>query len=670
MRRLARRTIVLVEVAAAVAVGVVVAVLIFLWHVNNSDYRRDVAVLVEQTTGLRVLVAGGLQFGLTPLPTMVATDVHVANPSWAGRSEMMHIDRVDLSVSPIDLLRQHNRLLKLVLSGADIHLEYDGHRRVNWWQAGDDAPPAESPPAPFEPLDIAGLEVVHSRIDYRDDGSGRTVRLGVEQAAIGLPLDGPLTVRATGDFFGTPFIASVTGGRFADLVNDRPLWPVSWTLGGAEATVEGHGTLDRPISQLILDLGLSGAARRLAALAPVFGVSLPELGPLGGSARLTGGWSHYRLDELKGSVGISDFSGDLALVTGGRRLRLDGRLQSRLLDRRDLVGNGKDAPAFPADGRLFDPRPLPLSLLQAVDGRVDLAVARLVTAPVDLFDLTATLDLADGRLTVQPLRATVGGGRIDFALSVDAGREPPAIGITGHGDGVASEQLFPGQGATPGPTGPLSASLDLTGTGASLRAFLAHASGRVWLAIGPGTLPVRHFDLIASDLVAAIMPWADRTGDSTALNCLVARFRIRNGIADAEHLLIDTGKITVTGTGQIDLGTEGIDLKLDPRPKDPALISLATRMRVTGTLAEHSAAPDAIGLATGAATGLMLAIGELNPLALMLPFISIGTGVANPCLAELSGRSQAVVFHGVTPLESLGGLLGSIGHAITQGVGP
>ena len=173
-----------------------------------------------------------------------------------------------------------------------------------------------------------------------------------------------------------------------------------------------------------------------------------------------------------------------------------------------------------------------------------------------------------------------------------------------------------------------------------------------------------------TDLVAAIMPWADRTGDSTALNCLVARFRIRNGIADAEHLLIDTGKITVTGTGQIDLGTEGIDLKLDPRPKDPSLISLATRMRVTGTLAEHSAAPDAIGLATGAATGLMLAIGELNPLALMLPFISIGTGVANPCLAELSGRSQAVVFHGVTPLESLGGLLGSIGHAITQGVGP
>jgi uncharacterized protein involved in outer membrane biogenesis len=578
---------------------------------------------------------------------------------------MMHIDRVDIDISPIDLLRHRNRLMRLVLTGADIHLEYDGHSRVNWWLAGDAGTTAGKP---FEPLDIKTLEINKSHIEYRDDATGGQVRLGVEVATIGLPLDGPLTVNAAGNFFGTPFIASVTGGRFADLVNDRPLWPVSWKLGGAGATMEAHGTLDQPISQLILNLRVSVAAQDLAALAPVFGRPLPDLGPLGGSGQLTGGWSHYRVTALSGYVGVSDFSGQMALETGGQRLRLDGQLHSRLLDRRDLQGGGQDNWVPPADGRLFDARPLPFSLLPMVDGRVDLTVARLVTSPADVFDLETTIDLAGGKLVLRPLRATVAGGRIDLTLSADARPEPPLLAIAGRGDGLASEQLFPSQGSVLGPTGPLWTTFDLTGSGSSLRAFLAHASGRAWLAIGPGTLPVRHFDLIASDLVAAIMPWADRTGDRTNLNCLVARFQIKNGLADAQRLLIDTGKITVTGTGQIDLGTEGIDLKLDPRPKDPALISLATRMRVTGTLAEHSAAPDAIGLAKGAATGLVLALGELNPLALMLPFISMGTGVANPCAAELASRPPLADSDGSGPLKGLSGLLNGVGHAITQGV--
>lgn len=664
MKRLMQRTIMMVEVAAAAAVGVVVAMLIFLWHVNNSDYRQDVTAMVEQFTGLKVVIDGGVRFALLPFPAMIATDVHVANPPWSERPEMMHIDRVDIDVSPLDLFWQRNRLLRLVLAGADIHLEYDGHGRANWWRASDPGAPVHTP---FVPLDLAHFEIVQSHIGYRDDASQRVVQLGVKQATMGLPLDGPMTVKAVGDFFGTPFTAVVTGGRFADLVNDRSLWPVSWTLAGAGATVEGQGTLDRPITRLILDLQMTVAAQRLAALAPVFGVPLPELGPLGGRGQVTGSGTRYRLGAFQGSVGHSDFAGQLTIETGGKRLRLDGRLQCKMLDRRDLLGNGPDRRAPPPDDRLFDARPLPFSLLQTLDGRVDLAVRRLVTPPVDLFDLDTTIDIADGKMVLRPLRATLAGGRIDLEIAAEAGREPPALHISGRGDGLASEQLFPSQGDALGPTGPLSATADLSGTGSSLRALLAHASGRAWLAIGPGTLPVRHFDLIASDLVAAIMPWADRTGDRTSLNCLVAGFKIKNGLADADRLLIDTGKITVTGTGQIDLGTEGIDLKLDPRPKDPALISLATRMRVTGTLAEHSAAPDAIGLAKGAATGVLLALGELNPLALMLPFVSIGTGVANPCLAELTGRGKPAVSGLLAPLESLSSVLNGVGHALTHG---
>ena len=668
MKRLARRTLVVVEMVTATAAGAVVAGFIFLWHVNNSDYRQEVATIFEQSTGFKVAINGTVRFALMPFPTVIATNVHIANPPWSERPEMMRIDQVDIELSPLDLLWQRSHLPHMTLIGADIHLEYDGHARVNWWQTRDTETTPDPPPAP---LDLTRLELIHAAISYRDDSLKRGVELSIEQAVIGLPVEGPLTIAATGAYFGTPFTASLTGGRFVDLINDQPLWPVSWTLKGAETTMEAQGTLDRPMSRLALDLQLSASLRQLAALGPVLGSSsLPELGPLGGSGHVTGSGAHYRVNTLKGFLGLSDFAGQLTFDTSGKRLRLDGQLHSELLDRRDLFGSDKDTPPEPRlrDDRLFDPQPLPFPLLQVINGRVDLAVRRFVMAPADLFDLDTTIDLNDGALVVRPFRARMAGGRIDLAIMINAGREPPTSHITGRSDSLASEQLFPSQGAILGPTGPLSANFDLSGAGASLRAFLAHANGRVWLAIGPGTLPVRHFDLIASDLVAAIMPWADRSGDRTSLNCLITGFRIKNGVADADRLLIDTGKITVTGSGQINLATEGIDLKLDPRPKDPALISLATRMRVTGTLAEHSAAPDAIDLAKDAATGLLLAVGELNPLAFVIPFVSIGTGVANPCQAELADRPSPVGTNMLGPLGGLSDLLSGVGHALNHGL--
>jgi len=665
MKRMARRLVLAIEVAGAAAAAVLVAVLMFLWYANTNagDYRREIVAMIERATGLVIAVDGPLRFALTPLPTLVGSDVRVANPPWSERAEMMRVARVEVGFSPVDFLQHRNRLLRLALTGADIHLQADRTGRANWWS---EVPPGT--PAP-PPVDIVRLEITDSRIDYRDDRAGVGALIGVESAVAGLPVDGPFTVRAVGDWFGTPFTGRLSGGRFTDMVEDRALWPASWHLEMAGATLDARGTIDRPVTEMGLDLTLSMAGQRLSALAPVLGVALPEIGPYGGSVRLVGGNGHYRLSDINGHVGVSDLAGQLDLVTGGSRLRLDGSLQSRMLSRQDLTGTGPESWLPPHDGRVLDATPLPFEALQAVDGRLGLKVGRLVTRPLDLFNLETTIELADRRLTVQPLRAKVAGGRIDLAIEADARRQPPSVHIVGSGDGLASEILLPAFGMTLSPTGPFSIDLDLAGWGPSLRAFLGGASGRVRMGIGQGTLPVRHFDLIASDLVQAIMPWATRHGDRTELNCLAARFTVKDGLAVVQRLLIDTTRITVTGIGEINLGTERVDLKLDPRPKDPSLISLATRMRVTGTLSDYGAAPDAVGLAKNAAAGLALAIGELNPLALVLPFISIGTGVADPCQNEAADRPQSPRPEVLAPLDDVRALLDNLGHAITRGVG-
>ena len=663
MKPMAKRLIRWVEWAGALTVALAVAGGVFVWYLNADDYRREIAAAIEQSTGLVASIDGPLRFALMPLPTAIAAEVRIANPPWSERAEMARIERVEFGFSPIDLLVHRNRILRLALYGADIHLERDRSGRVNWWNEATALPP---PPGGYVPPEIERLELFNSRVSYVEAATGRSVRLGVRECAAALPLNGPFTGQMTGDYFGTPFTGSMVAGRYGDLINDRPLWPLALRLEGAGTSLEAKGTVDRPFSEAILDFTASLAGLRLSSLGPVLGAELPALGPYTLNGRFSGGWGHYRLAGFKSHLGVSDLAGQLTVTASGARPRLEGQLQSRLLSRADLVPAATVIAAPRGDGRVFDPRPLPFSALEALDGRLELKIGRLVMRPLDLFDLETTLDLEDGKLRALPFRAKLAEGRLELMLEAEGGTRPPRVHLTGHGEGLAAEQVLPALGMSQWPTGPMALEFDLSGEGASPGALAAHADGFARMTIGQGTLPVRHFDLIASDLVASIMPWADRSGDRTDLNCLVARLKLKDGLGAVERLLIDTGKITVTGTGEVNLGAERFDLRLDPRPKDPSLISLATRMRVAGSLTDYSASPDAVGLAKGAAAGIALAIGELNPLALMLPFVSIGTGVANPCPGAAAAQAQVRGLAVLDPVRGITGLLDDVGRVITH----
>ncbi|MEI8394153.1 MAG: AsmA family protein [Rhodospirillaceae bacterium] len=656
------------ELAGGATAAVIAAALIFLWYANTNDYRKAVMAAVERATGLIVFIDNEVHFAFMPLPTVIATGVRVAHPPWVIGGEMVRAATVEIAFSPLDLLMQRNRIERMVLSGATVDLRRDRHGRVNWWATP--ATPAPISAEPWQPVDIGRLEIIDSHIEFRDDLYGHIAKIGVVRAVAGLPATGPLAVDGEGDWFGAPFKGTLTGGRFAALVLDEPIWPAALHLESGGAVLDGRGTIDRPMSEQILDVKLSIAGERLSTLSPVTGARLPELGPYRASVRLSGGRSHYRLADLAARLGESDFDGQLTVSLSGARPRLEGHLHSELLDQRDVAVPAAASVALvpvPAAGRVIGAQPFGLESLLALDAQVALKLDRWATWPADLTDFVANLDLDEGRLSVRSLHAQVAGGWIDGRLEVDAGRKAPLIVLSGHGEAMSSEQILPALGMAQSPSGLFTLDLDLSGNGNTPRDLLAGLTGHAALSIGMGTLPVRHFDLIATDLVQAVMPWAKR-GDVTDMNCLKARFRIKDGVAVSERLLIDTGKITVTGAGEVNLGTEQLEFLFDPRPKDPSLISLATRMRVSGTLADYRAAPDAMGLAKGVATaGVAFAFIELSPLALFAPFVSPGTRDDNPCQSDTVGRTDPVPSDAFAPLDGMRGFLDGAGRANNRG---
>jgi AsmA family protein len=157
---------------------------------------------------------------------------------------------------------------------------------------------------------------------------------------------------------------------------------------------------------------------------------------------------------------------------------------------------------------------------------------------------------------------------------------------------------------------------------------MARMTGDLGLFMENGQMSALLQELAPINVLGALGVYA--TGDRPLpIDCLVARFDIRNGVATATTLLLDTANTVVTGAGNLNFADETVMLSLAPRSKDPALVSLRTPVDVGGTFANRTYHLHVAGIAErlGAAVGL----GILFPPAALLPLIDTGLGGQNAC---------------------------------------
>ena len=90
------------------------------------------------------------------------------------------------------------------------------------------------------------------------------------------------------------------------------------------------------------------------------------------------------------------------------------------------------------------------------------------------------------------------------------------------------------------------------------------------------------FDMWAVNLLVALVPVVD-PGKASKVNCAIGRFELNDGKLVDRTILLDTGRMRVTGKGSADFGTETLNLRLRPQAKTAQFLSLATPVQVTGT---------------------------------------------------------------------------------------
>ncbi|HKP24199.1 MAG TPA: AsmA family protein [Dongiaceae bacterium] len=646
-----------------------------LMTTDFNDYRDLVQQRMKAATGRDLVIAGNIDVSFSLSPRLSAKQVSFGNAAWSDVPQMASLNDIEAEIALLPLLSGDIRINEVVLRGGQVVIETNKDGVGNW--VLDLAPQAA--PAPEDSATTASglpkvdrMTIEDVTLLHRDGQSGEQHTLAIKRfVAEDAPGDG-VKVEIKGAWNERPLELAGTVGTPRQFTEGPLPLNLQGKLGEVALSLRGEIGDPTTFSDLSLDVTSSGPS--LAALGDLLGISLPNSEPYSLETRVAGEGGKFTFADIRAKVGGSDAAGNIVLDTASVVTGLTMTLASQRLDFKDLgLDEGGGTSTSNSDGRLFSAEPWPLDWLKHVEGEITWPVGTLVRGGASARDVAVNLAIKDGAATLKYVRAKIEGGTIDGNGSLKPGKSSPMLALTLDAKGIQSAPLLSMMGLEDVLTvGRVNMNMDVNGPATSLRDLMAGLNGKAGFATGSGQIRNAFAQLLLANLFGLLTPVS---GNASSISCIAGNFDIKQGIATTRGTVVETPGATVVGTGNIDLRTERIDMRVDPKSKNLNLSAIAVPMRITGPLANPNVIPDpvaTVGNTVNFATGTVN-VATLGIFGALTGLDGSSDATANPCATAVSSAlsakpkstSQQVI-------EGVGGAAEGVGKGavdVLQGVG-
>ncbi|RKS21285.1 hypothetical protein BJ917_3218 [Pseudomonas sp. WPR_5_2] len=610
----------------------------------------------------RELEEGGWR-AWVPWPHVVAEDLSLGNPDWSKTPQMASLKRVELRISPLALLAQRVVIPRIDLTEPNAELQRLADGRANWTFKFDPKDPNAKPSSWVVDIGAIGFDKGHATLDdqnlktqldllidplgkpipFSDIVGEKTAKAAQEKGAA--PQDYAFALKVKGQYHGQKLTAEGKVGGLLALQDAARPFPLQAQVKIADTSIELAGTLTDPMNLGALDLRLKLAGTSLGNLYPLTGVTLPDTPPYATDGHLMAklhepGGAVFRYEEFNGKIGASDIHGDLSYVASQPRPKLSGSLLSNQLlfaDLAPLIGADSNAKQKARGGESKQPadKVLPVEEFKTerwrdMDADVEFSGKRIVhSEKLPFNDLYTHLVLTDGVLSLEPLRFSVAGGKLDAQIRLNGRTEPLEGNAKLTARGFKLKQLFPTFEPMKTSFGELNGDADITGRGNSVATLLGSANGNLKMLINDGAISRELMELaglnVGNYVVGKIF------GDKEVkINCAAADFDIKTGLATTRLFVFDTENAIVYIDGTANMATEQLDLTITPESKGWRLISLRSPLYVRGKFIKPEAGVKAVPLMLRGAG--MVALGVIAaPAAGLLALVAPSSGETNQC---------------------------------------
>jgi len=561
--------------------GAVVVSLCFALH--EATWLRPLVQHHVQTRSQRHVHFDELHFGLSSdlLPTARFRGLRIENAPWADRRPMVVGGEVRFTFAWQSLTGEHIIVKRLELVDAQVDLEHRADGLRNWrLTQPDDRGPGK---IRVQTLDAqrSSLRFVRGERDLEIEASIAALDAPVTITGHeGLPLTKRLAIRGTRG--GQRFDAALQVSDVLSFIDSAVPFVVRGDASSRSARSHVEGSVADLVKLGAVDAQVSVSGPSLAELNPLLDSMLPTSRPFSIAGRIRKTGTRTDFSTLAATLGRSDVAGELSHVrTDDAAPRvIDAHLASKSLDLADLPLAALFGEAD-ADG------------LKGVDATFALTVEHLkMPWPRQARHARLTGGLTGGVLKIDSLRFDSAGGVVTAAATLDTNRSPPQASLKADLDGIQLDQFLPAQGEDDRVAGTIGAHAELQASGANHRALLRSLAGTISAATSRASISSRLDARLALDGGRLLRTMLEGP-EQTPVRCAVLGLRMREGVGRVERLVIETDRLKLIGTGQIDLPQQSMALTLTPQRKQAALLALQRSIRVAGPLGDTRVTLDA-----------------------------------------------------------------------------
>jgi uncharacterized protein involved in outer membrane biogenesis len=622
------------------------ALILFLAFFDWNLARPAIGRFASSIAGREVRIEGPLVVHLfSKAPAFELRQLRIQDPEWFGRKTMATVERIKGSIEIAPLFRGRLVFRELEIEQPDVRLARDATGRANWWIRPTWTKASLPPDLPA----TRDLQLQDGKLRI-DDAFRKLKFSGAIAANEGSRSDGaqPFRLSGEGTLNGERFTLAFAGDSLARIRIDQP-YDFTATVAAGPTHAKFRGTIEKPFDLARFATTVDVSGRNLADLYYLSGLPFPLTSDYRLTARMQRDGTEISLRDIAGRVGKSDLRGTATIQTDGERPLLDAKLLSHSLNLRDLgvafggepveidadAKNGEDLPSDADPDLLLPDRDLRFDRLAQIDANLDFHADAVQSSRVPLESVTIKLHLKDGVMRLDPFVFTLPQGRLAGTLTLNTRAPVPEAEIDLRVSDVRLEEIKTKNG-TEGPfSGTLAARAHLKGSGRSVHEIASSSDGTLTAVVPHGEVREAIAELTGINLLRGLGLLLTQSEETTRIRCGVAEFRIDDGRARAERIVLDTEHVLVIGGGSVGLEKEALDLELSGKSKQLRFGKLRSPVTIGGTLSDPVYG---IKVEKAALQGGIAAIlgALLTPIAAALAFVDPGLAKDADCAALLA----------------------------------
>ena len=553
---------------------------IFWLRHNQHWLKEQIQDYVTVQTGRHFWIDGSLELSYSLHPAMTVEGMRLGNAAWAEAADMLHLDRLRVSVELWSLLSNQIVFDFIELDGLAITFEENEQGDVNWELFPSQVNKAENK-APKSGLPVRIDRLLLNGMHLHHQAPNRLEALNAFLTSL------PKQFNACGN---------VELGRDSVLLHN-----FEFDLGAIQARM--NGSVDASSGPTSVQLSASIDLPSLSKFDGLMDRDFPDI-PVTVNTSITGRGRQITVELMQAKLGSSDLSGTINLNLSARPF-IDGRLRSNFLDVTWLTKSRKSEKNLskPA-ARVFPDKAIPPIDFWGLNMHFNLSAERLKLDFKELSGVKLDLSLHDNYLHIDafefggPL-----GERVSGKLAVDATADMTGLDFKMRGNQLRLKlATAENQDVSTFPQTDLG--IELHGKGVTYHELAHSLNGQIRIVQGKGLIANAGLELLFSDFLTELYdtlnPYAQPT-EYTELECSVINAEIKSGEILISPLIFHTEQVTILSEGNINLSTEQIDMIFETKVREGIGISMGMVVhpfiKLVGTLSSPSIELDPVGVA-------------------------------------------------------------------------